>query len=145
MRDFHFTQRIDNSRVVRVEDPRRRREQRLLLAAVSAVCLLLFGYAWQNFQSLRLGYQVEGVRRQQAGLRQWNRELRLEQAALRDPIRIYALAHQRLGLQSAQPGQWVRLTQPPVPAVEPGPVMAEAQLPRAVPREVSRAGPMGRR
>lgn len=133
MRDFHFTQRIDNSRVVRVEDPRRRREQRMLLAAVSAVCLLLFGYAWQNFQTLNLGYQIEAARRQEAGLQQWNRELRLEQASLRDPIRIYALAHRRLGMQSAQPGQWVRLNPPATPAGGQGPVMAEARAPRGAP------------
>lgn len=131
MRDFHFAQRIDNSRVVRAADPRRRREQRFLLAATAAVCLLLFGYAWQNFQTLRLGYQVETVRRQEAGLRQWNRELQLEQASLRDPIRVYALAHGRLGMQFAQPGQWVRLTAPPLPGAGQGPVVAEAVAPGA--------------
>ncbi|MGH9491640.1 MAG: cell division protein FtsL [Terriglobales bacterium] len=131
MRDFHFAQRIDNSRVVRAVDPRRRREQRFLLAAAATICLLLFGYAWQNFQTIRLGYQIETVRRQEAGLRQWNRELQLEQASLRDPIRVYALAHGRLGMQSAQPGQWVSLTAPPFPGGSQGPVVAEALAPRA--------------
>lgn len=133
MRDFHFNQRIDNSRVVRAADPSRRREQRLLVTAVAAICLMLFGYAWQNFQTLRLGYQIETVRREQAGLRQWNRELDLEQASLRDPIRVYALAHGQLGMQSARPGQWVRLNAPPLPGAGQGPVVAEAVAPGAGP------------
>lgn len=105
MTDIYFVQNIDNSRVVRVADPRRRREQQIMLTAVAMVFLFLFGYTWQNYRMMRLGYQIESVRKQEAGLRKWNRELRLEEAALRDPTRVYQVAENQLGLGSAQPGQ----------------------------------------
>lgn len=128
MTDFHFVQSIDNSRVVRVDDPRHRREQRIFLTAIAAVFVLLFGYAWQNYRMIRLGYQIEEARQMEAGLAQWNRALRLEQASLRDPIRIYTLAQGRLGMESAQPGQIVRLEAAPL-TDNAGPVMAEARRP----------------
>ncbi len=126
MTEIYFVQNIDNSRVVRVADPRRRREQQIMLAAVGIVFLFLFGYTWQNYRMMRLGYQTETVRKQEASLRQWNRELRLEEAALRDPTRIYQVAENQLGLGSAQPGQLEALA-PAAPAgtVDEAPVLAE--------------------
>lgn len=132
MTDFHYRQIIDNSRVVRVPDPRRRREQRLLLAAIACLAVLLFGYAWQNFEIIRLGYQVENARQTESGLAEWNRALRLEQASLRDPIRIYALAENRLGMESAQPGQVEALVIPPQTPAGGGAVLASARRPAAV-------------
>src|SRR6185312_2470216 len=55
--EIYFRQQIDNSRVRRLADPRRRREQRLSLLAGGVLFLLLFGYAWMRFQTVRLGYQ----------------------------------------------------------------------------------------
>lgn len=107
--EIYFVQQIDNSRVVRVADPRRRREQRVLLAAVGALFALLFACAWQRFEMVRLGYQIEAARQQEANLEQWNRGLELQQAALRNPGRIYTLAEARLGMQTAQPGQILAL------------------------------------
>lgn len=136
MTDVYFVQNIDNSRVVRVADPRQRGEQRMLMGAIAVVFLLLFGYMWQNFQMVRLGYQIETMRHQQASLRQWNRELGLEEAALRDPVRIYNLAENDLGMGSAQPGQVLTLDSS-VPAGERvTPELAESR-PAAPPRMVS--------
>jgi len=124
--DIYFVQSIDNSRVVRVADPRRRREQQTMLIAVGIVFLFLFGYTWQNYRMMRLGYQVESVRKQEAGLRKWNRELRLEEAALRDPTRVYQVAENQLGMGSAQPGQIQALAPAGTGAADGGaPVLAE--------------------
>lgn len=114
MRDIYFVQNIDNSRLVRVTDPRRKRELRLMLSAVAMLFAMLFGYTWQKYQIVKLGYQVEDLRQKNSGLAEWNGALRLEEASLRDPIRIYAVAQQNLGLHSAQPGQIVRLQDAPV-------------------------------
>lgn len=126
MTDIYFVQNIDNSRVVRVADPRRRREQQIVLVAVGIVFVFLLGYTWQNYRMMRLGYQIESVRKQEAHLRKWNRELRLEEAALRDPTRVYQVAENQLGLGSAQPGQLEALA--PVeaaPEADGTPVLAE--------------------
>lgn len=122
MTDIYFVQAVDNSRVVRVADPRRRREQRIMLLAVGMVFLFLFGYTWQNYRMMRLGYQMEAVRKQSQGLQQWNRELRLEEAALRDPTRVYQVAENQLGMESAQPGQLKQL--PTAGAAGGAPVLA---------------------
>lgn len=113
--DIYFVQQIDNSRVVRVADPRRRREQRVFLAAVVVLFALCFGYAWQRYEMVRLGYQLEAARLQQANLEQWNRGLELQQASLRSPVRIYSLAEARLGMQTAQPGQILAMDAAPTP------------------------------
>jgi len=126
MTDIYFVQNIDNSRVVRVADPRRRREQQIMMVAVGILFLFLFGYTWQNYRMIGLGYQTETVRKQEASLRKWNRELRLEEAALRDPTRVYQVAENQLGMGSAQPGQLEALAPAaPAPETDGAPVLAE--------------------
>lgn len=125
--DIYFVQQIDNSHVVRVADPRRRRELRVFLGAVAVLFALFFGYAWQRYEMVRLGYQIEAARQQQSNLEQWNRGLELQQAALRDPNRIYGLAEARLGMQNAQPGQILAMDAAPLPG-NPAPVTAAASL-----------------
>ncbi len=119
--EFYFRQQIDNSRVVRVADPRRRREQRAVLAAMAVLFVVSFGYAWLRFEAVRTGYALEAARRQEAQLERWNQGLELQQAALRSPSRIYTVAQTRLGMQSAAPGQILAMTLPARPGA---PVMA---------------------
>ncbi len=121
--EFYFRQQIDNSRVVRVADPRRRREQRAGLAAMAVLFVVSFGYAWLRFETVRTGYALEAARQQAAQLQRWNQGLELQQAALRSPGRIYAVAQTRLGMHSAAPGQILALAAP-APAAAAPPVMA---------------------
>jgi cell division protein FtsL len=106
--EFYFQKTIDNSRVVKVSDPRRRREIRMFSASVAALFLLVLFYAWQHFSGVQYGYRIEAQKTQRDQLIEQNRALKLEQAGLRDPGRIDALARQ-MGLESPQPGQVVRL------------------------------------
>ena len=124
--DIYFVQQIDNSHLVRVADPRRQREQRVQLLAAVVLFVLVFGYAWQRYEVVRLGYQIEAARQQAVRLEQWNRGLRLQEAALRDPHRIYGLAEARLGMQTAGPGQILALDVAPG-AAPMAPVMAANQ------------------
>ena len=125
--DFYFVQQIDNSRLVRALDPRRRREQGAMVAAVALLLVLSLAYAWQRFEMVRLGYQMEAARQEQTSLRQWNRELELQQAALASPNRIYGLAQAKLGMQSAAPGQILALDVAPG-GIGTAPVMAAANV-----------------
>src|SRR5512142_2560562 len=95
--EIYIAKRIDNSRLVKVADPERKREMLLLTVAVVALFCLVIGYAWQHFSAIEYGYRIETLRTQHDSLVELNRALRLEEASLRDPERIDALA-QQMGL-----------------------------------------------
>ncbi|MGH9465754.1 MAG: hypothetical protein ACRD1Y_00200 [Terriglobales bacterium] len=122
--EIYFRQQIDNSRLVRTVDPRRRREQRVTLLAVVLLFLAGFGYASMRFATVRMGFQLGAARQQQTQLEQWNRGLQLQAAALEGPGRIYGMAQAQLGMQSAQPGQVLALDVAPVRQEAPPAVMA---------------------
>jgi cell division protein FtsL len=104
--EIYFRKNIDNSRLVKVEDPGRAREMKQFGLALCCLFLLVMGYALQHFRAIEYGYKIEALRSQRDGLTEMNRALRLEEASLRDPERIDAMAR-KLGLQSPQPGQVV--------------------------------------
>ena len=106
--EIYITKRIDNSRLVKVADPERKREMLLLTVAVVALFVLVIGYAWQHFSAIEYGYRIEALRAQRDSLGELNRALRLEEASLRDPERIDALA-QQMGLVAPQAGQVIRM------------------------------------
>jgi cell division protein FtsL len=106
--EIYFTKAIDNSRLVKVEDPRRSREMRQFSVALCCLFLLVMTYAWQHFKAIEYGYQIESLKMQRDSLAEMNRELHLEEASLRDPERIDVMAR-KLGLQSPQAGQVMRL------------------------------------
>ena len=106
--EFYFQKTIDNSRLVRVADPRRRREIRLLSTVVSFFFLMAMFYTWQHFRSLEYGYQIEAQKTEHERLVEINRTLALERSSLRDPGRIDVLARQ-MSLEPPHPGQVVRL------------------------------------
>lgn len=119
--EIYFTKAIDNTRLVRMEDPRRSREMRQFGIALGCLFVLVMTYAWQHFKAIEYGYRIESLKIERDRLAEMNRALRLEDASLRDPERIDELAR-RLGLQSPVAGQVLPLdTQSPDASV---PVMA---------------------
>jgi len=119
--EFYFQKSIDNSRLVKETDPQRRRETRTSSAAVAALFMVMMFYAWQHFSSIEYGYRIEAQKAERERLVEVNRTLTLEAASLRDPGRIDALAR-KMGLESTQPGQVIRLNPEEVGA----PIMAQA-------------------
>jgi len=119
--EFYFQKTIDNSRLVKVTDPQRRREIRIFSAAVAALFMVMMFYAWQHFSSIEYGYRIEAQKAERERLVEVNRTLTLEAASLRDPGRIDALAR-KMGLESTQPGQVIRLNPEEVGA----PIVAQA-------------------
>jgi cell division protein FtsL len=106
--EVYFAKAIDNSRLVKVEDPRRAREMRQFGVALGCLFLLVMAYAFQHFKAIEYGYKIEALKSQRGSLVEMNRALRLEEASLRDPERIDRMARV-LGLQSPQAGQVIRL------------------------------------
>ncbi|MGA9039871.1 MAG: cell division protein FtsL [Terriglobales bacterium] len=106
--EVYFAKPIDNSRLVKVEDPQRGREMKHFGVALCCLFLLVMTYALQHFKAIEYGYKIETLKTQRDGLAEMNRALRLEDASLRDPARIDILARQ-MGLQSPQAGQVIRM------------------------------------
>ena len=121
--EIYFSKAIDNSRLVKVEDPRRNREMKQFGTALACLFLLVFTYAWQHFKAIEYGYQIESAKRELSDKTEMNHALRLEDASLRDPERIDVLAR-RMGLVPPEPGQVIRMDT--TSGDGQGPVMASA-------------------
>jgi cell division protein FtsL len=125
--EVFFAKHIDNTRLVKADDPERRREMRTFSAAMSVLFLMVMVYVWQHFSAIEIGYHVETQKQQVEQLREENRQLRLSEAQLTDPGRIDKIAKQ-LGLDAPQPGQVIRPDGSDVNA----PVLAQASAPAMV-------------
>jgi cell division protein FtsL len=122
--EVFFVKHIDNSRIVKADDPERRREMRVFTMTMSILFVLVMVYVWQHFSAIEIGYQVESQKQQVDQMQEQNRQLRLSEAQLSNPVRIDQIAKQ-LGLDAAQPGQVVR----PDGAGGNAPVLAQASTP----------------
>ena len=60
--EIYFRKTIDNSRLVKVEDPRRGREMKYFGLALCCLFLLVMGYALQHFRAIEYGYKIETLR-----------------------------------------------------------------------------------
>jgi hypothetical protein len=122
--EIYFGKSIDNSRLVKMEDPGRNRDMKYFGTALAMLFLLVFTYTWQHFRAIEYGYLIESSKRTLNDLTEMNRALRLEDASLRDPERIDVMAR-RMGLVPPTPGQVIRMDST---TVESGaPVMASAE------------------
>ena len=102
--EVYFAKPIDNSRLVKVENPQRSREMKQFGVALSCLFLLVMTFAWQHFRAIEYGYKIEALRVQRDGMLEVEPRSAPEEASLRDPERIDTLAR-KMGLQSPQAGQ----------------------------------------
>ena len=122
--EMFFTKHIDNTRLVKADDPERQREMRTFTMVMTLLFALTMVYVWQHFSAIEVGYKVEAQKQSVEQLREQNRQLRLSEAQLSDPGRIDQIARQ-LGLGTPLPGQVVR----PDGSGGAAPVLAQAQKP----------------
>ena len=123
--EIYFAKPIDNSRLVKLEDPGRSCEMRQFGVALACLFLLVMTYTWQHFKAIEYGYKIEYMKSERNGLAELNRTLRLEEASLRSPARIDRLARQ-YGMQPPQAGQVIRMDSATPDAT--APVMASASI-----------------
>lgn len=97
---------IDNSGVVRVADPRARREILLLILLVAVLAAGLGLYAWPALEIRRAGQAGALLDRERERLVEENRKLRLEKASLENLRRVEAIAT-REGLVAPTPDRTV--------------------------------------
>ena len=86
--EIYFAKAIDNSRLVKVEDPGRNREMKQFGTALAVLFMLVFTYAWQHFRAIEYGYQIESAKRELSNLTETNRALRLEDQRLEHVLRL---------------------------------------------------------
>ena len=122
--DFEYAIKKDirNNPIVReVDQARQRQLWRSVGIGLFLVVVLLFS-AWQHFELLRHGYEIEEMQRQRAVEEETTRRLKLEIETLRSPQRIESLATEKLHLvaparDEAVVIERVRPTDPPAKSV----------------------------
>ena len=98
--EYAIKKDVRNNPIVREIDQARQRE---LWKSVGIAAFLVIAFlfsAWQHFELLRHGYQVEEMQRQRGSEEETGRRLRLEIETLKSPRRIEALAVDQLHLVS---------------------------------------------
>jgi cell division protein FtsL len=105
MTRFHTVKPIDNSRLIRPAPPNRLRELARQVVMGSLLAAVALTYAWQHFECIQLGYQLETMKAELSQKTEMNQELKLEVAGLRSPSRIDEIARNQLGLTMPVAGQ----------------------------------------
>ena len=100
MEPFEYAIRKDvrNNPIVREVDETRQRELWTSASLAGFLVIVLLFSAWQHFEILRHGYQIEEINRERAAEEEVGRQLRLEIDTLKSPQRIEKLATERLHL-----------------------------------------------
>jgi cell division protein FtsL len=96
--EYAIKKDVRNNPIVREVDERRQRELWKSVGVTGFLVLVLLFSAWQHFELLRHGYQIEQMQRERLKEEEAAHHLRLEIETLRSPKRIEALATQQLRL-----------------------------------------------
>lgn len=102
--EIHFAKRIDNSRLVREVDPKRRREMLSFGIVLGALFLVVMVYLLQHLSAIEYGYRIQQAKAEQNSIVQSNRALQLEVSSLTDLQRIEIEAR-KLGMIPPVAGQ----------------------------------------
>ena len=107
--DFEYAIKKDirNNPIVReVDEARQQQLWRTMGVGLFMAVVLLFS-AWQHFEMLRHGYQIERMQQERAAEEEVNRHLRLEVETLKAPRRIERIATEQLQLVAPARGQTI--------------------------------------
>jgi cell division protein FtsL len=96
--EYAIKKDVRNNPIVREIDQARQRELWKSVGVAAFLVMALLFSAWQHFELLRHGYQIEELSRERAAEEEAGHQLRLEIDTLRSPRRIESLATERLHL-----------------------------------------------
>ena len=96
--EYAIKKDVRNNPIVREVDETRQRELWKTAGVAGFLVIVLLFSAWQHFELLRHGYQIEQINRERAAEEEAGHQLRLELDTLRSPKRIEAVAIERLHL-----------------------------------------------
>jgi cell division protein FtsL len=123
--EYAIKKDVRNNPIVREVDLARQRELWTSVGIAAFLVIVLLFSAWQHFELLRHGYQIEELNRQRAVEEEAGRQLRLEIGTLRSPARIEKLAIERLHLVAPSAEEAVVLER-----VQPADPPAKSQIAR---------------
>jgi len=103
--EYAIKKDVRNNPIVREVDEARQRELWKSIGVAGFLVLVLLVSAWQHFELLRHGYQIERMQQERAAEEDVNRHLRLEIETLRAPRRIEKIAIEQLHLVAPARGQ----------------------------------------
>jgi cell division protein FtsL len=96
--EYAIKKDVRNNPIVREVDHTKQRELWGWVGVAGFLVVALLFSAWQHFELLRHGYQIERMQGEKAAEEEAGRRLRLEIDTLKSPKRIEALATERLHL-----------------------------------------------
>src|SRR5215472_8865235 len=96
--EYAIKKDVRNNPIVREMDEARQRELWKSVSVAGFLVLVLLFSAWQHFELLRHGYQIEELQREKAAQEELGRRLRLEIETLKSPKRIESVATEKLHL-----------------------------------------------
>ena len=96
--EYAIKKDVRNNPIVREVDEARQRDMWKSVGIAGFLVVVLLFSAWQHFELLRHGYQIEQMQRDRAAEEETGRRLRLEIETLKSPTRIEELATQQLHL-----------------------------------------------
>ena len=96
--EYAIKKDVRNNPIVREVDEARQRDLWKSVGIAGFLVLVLLVSAWQHFELLRHGYQIEELQRQRTAEEDIARRLHLEIDTLKSPKRIESLATEQLHL-----------------------------------------------
>lgn len=105
---FFHAKRIDNSRLVREQDPRAKAECWSTIGAVCAVAAVLITSLVPNVAGITAGYQIQALRQERQHLLDERRSLDVQEAGLSGRQRLEQLARDQ-NMSNPKPEQIVHL------------------------------------
>lgn len=96
--EYGIKKDIRNNPIVREIDEDRQRQLWRTAGIGAVLVLVLLFSAWQTFELVKHGYEVQRLERERAAEEEVNRHLRLEVETLRSPRRIEEMAIRELKL-----------------------------------------------
>lgn len=124
--DFEYAIKKDvrNNPIVRELDEARQRQLWRSAAIGALLVIVLLFSAWQNFELVRHGVEMERLQQQRDAEEEINRHLRLELETLRAPKRIERIAVEQLRLTQPGPDQSIVIERVPESAPAPKSIVA---------------------
>ena len=107
--EYAIKKDVRNNPIVREVDEARQRQLWKSAGVAGFLVIALLFSAWQHFELLRHGYQIEELNRARAAEEEAGHQLRLEIETLRSPKRIETLATESLHLVAPSAGEAVVL------------------------------------
>ncbi len=107
---------VRNRHLVRELDRGRVKELLLVVALVALLLLPLLGYVWNHMEWIRVGYEMERLKKERLAQMELRERLRIERSSLESLARVEREAKARLGLAPV-PLAVVPMAGAPVPSL----------------------------